>query len=59
MPTGVIPTTPADQDDPAKDVVLEEKDRDGTVVARYQLGPAALTGAGVQTAEAADQPEHR
>ena len=53
VPTGVIPTTPADQDDPAKDVVLEEKDRDDTVVARYQLGPAALTGAGVQTARSA------
>ncbi len=56
VPTGVIPTTPADQDDPAKDVVLEEKDRDNTVVARYQLGPAALTGAGVQTAEAQINP---
>ncbi len=52
----MIPTTPADQDDPAKDVVLEEKDRDNTVVARYQLGPAALTGAGVQTAEAQINP---
>ena len=52
VPTSVIPTTPADQDDPGKEVVLEEKDRDGTVTARYQLGPAALTGAGVETAEA-------
>ena len=56
VPSQVIPTTPADQDDPAKDVVLEEKDRDGTVVARYSLGPAALTGAGVQTAEAQINP---
>jgi preprotein translocase subunit SecD len=39
VPTGVVPTTPADQDDPAKEVVLEEKDRDGTVVARYQSAP--------------------
>ena len=49
--SGVIPTTPADQDDPTKTVVLEEKDRSNAVVARYQLGPAALTGAGVETAE--------
>jgi preprotein translocase subunit SecD len=56
VPSSVIPTTPADQDDPAKDVVLEEKDRDNAVVARYSLGPAALTGAGVQTAEAQINP---
>jgi preprotein translocase subunit SecD len=56
VPTQVIPTTPADQDDPGKEVVLEEKDRDGTVVARYQLGPAALTGAAVQKAEAQINP---
>ncbi len=52
VPTEVIATTPADQDDPGKEVVLDEKDRDGTVVARYRLGPAALTGAAVQSAEA-------
>ena len=54
--SGVIPTTPADQDDPTKTVVLEEKDRGNAVVARYQLGPAALTGAGVETAEARVDP---
>ena len=47
-----IPTTPADQDDPTKPVVFEQKDRSNAVVARYSLGPAALTGAGVETAEA-------
>ncbi len=52
----MIPTTPADQDDPTKTVVLEEKDRSNAVVARYQLGPAALTGAGVETAEARVDP---
>ena len=51
-----IPTTPADQDDPTKTVVLEQKDRSNAVVARYQLGPAALTGAGVETAEARVDP---
>ena len=51
-----IPTTPADQDDPTKPVVLEEKDRNNAVVARYSLGPAALTGAGVETAEARVDP---
>jgi preprotein translocase subunit SecD len=53
---GTIPTTSSDQDDPTKTVVLEQKDRKGTVTARYQLGPAALTGAGVETAEARVDP---
>ena len=35
---------------------MEEKDRGNAVVARYQLGPAALTGAGVETAEARVDP---
>ncbi|HMK12801.1 MAG TPA: protein translocase subunit SecD, partial [Acidimicrobiales bacterium] len=51
-----IPTTPPDQDDPSKVVVLEQKDRNGTVTARYQLGPVALTGAGVSTASAVVDP---
>ncbi len=52
IPTEVVPTTPADQDDPSKEVVLEERDRGGVVTARYRLGPVALTGAAVETAEA-------
>ena len=52
VPTDVVPTTPPAEDDLDAEVVLEEKDRDGTVIARYRLGPTALTGAGVEGGDA-------
>ena len=52
MPTDVVPTTPPAEDDLDAEVVLEEKDGDGNVIARYRLGPTALTGAGVEGGDA-------
>jgi preprotein translocase subunit SecD len=52
VPTEVVPTTPPEEDELDAEVVLEEKDRDGTVIARYRLGPTALTGAGVEGGDA-------
>ena len=52
VPTEVVPTTPPAEDDLDAEVVLEEKDGDGNVVARYRLGPTALTGAGVEGGDA-------
>lgn len=49
----VIPTTKPEEDDPKATVVLPQLDKDGNVVARYQLGPAALTGNVVRTARLA------
>jgi len=47
-----IPTTPSDQDDPAKQVVLPQKDSKGRVTARYALGPAEVKGQAVSSADA-------
>ena len=44
-------TTPPSEDKPEASVVLPEIE-DGTVVRRYQLGPAELTGEAVKTARA-------
>jgi preprotein translocase subunit SecD len=44
VPSTIVPTTPAEQDDPTKEVVLRELDDDGNVVLRYRMGPAFLTG---------------
>ena len=52
VPTDVVPTTPPAEDDLDAEVVLEEKDGDGNVIARYRLGPTALTGAGVEGGDA-------
>ncbi len=52
VPTEVVPTTPPAEDDLDAEVVLEEKDGDGNVIARYRLGPTALTGAGVEGGDA-------
>jgi preprotein translocase subunit SecD len=51
-----IPTTPREQDDPKKVVVLPETDRKGKVTARYQLGPAELTGRALSGATATVDP---
>src|SRR5205807_6362505 len=52
-----IPTTPREQDDPKKPVVLPEVDRKAhKVTARYQLGPAELTGRALSRATATVDP---
>jgi preprotein translocase subunit SecD len=48
----VTKTTPSNQDDPKNDVVLPEKDNNGNVTARYLLGPAAVTGKALSSAQA-------
>ncbi|MEP6658585.1 MAG: protein translocase subunit SecD [Acidimicrobiales bacterium] len=47
------PTTPADQDDPTKTVVLEQQDKKGNVIGRLALGPVAFTGDVIETASSA------
>lgn len=41
---------------PAADVVLPQKDRDGRVVARYRLGPSQVTGRALSGAQAVVDP---
>ncbi len=45
-----IPNTKAEEDTADKTVILPQKDSSGKVTARYELGPAFLTGSGVNTA---------
>ncbi len=47
------PTTPPDQDDPTKTVVLEQQDKKGNVIGRLALGPVAFTGDVIETASSA------
>ena len=47
-----IKTTPREEDRPQDTVVLPEKDRTGSVVRRYQLGPAELNGRAISSARA-------
>jgi len=48
-----IPTTPRDQDDPAKQVILPQKNpKSDAVLRRYALGPAEVFGSVVKTARA-------
>ncbi len=47
-----VPTTPSDQDDPAKEVVLPQKDSKGKVNGRYALGPAEVKGQAISSANA-------
>jgi preprotein translocase subunit SecD len=55
-PTTIAPnelkTTPPEENDPAKQVVLPERDSDGNVVARYQLGPAEVRGQAISDSKA-------
>jgi preprotein translocase subunit SecD len=51
-PPGTLATTPREQDRPEATVVLPERDKDGKIVARYQLGPAELTGRAISSARA-------
>lgn len=46
------PTTAPDDDDPDAEVVLPQVDDEGNVVSRYVLGPAALRGDALSTANA-------
>ncbi|MEA2704024.1 MAG: preprotein translocase subunit SecD [Actinomycetota bacterium] len=45
-------TTPPEQDDPAKTVILPEKDGNGNVTSRLLLGPAEVTGQALSDASA-------
>jgi preprotein translocase subunit SecD len=47
-----LPTTPPEQDDEHKQVVLPEKDRSGKITARYLLGPAPVKGQALSSAQA-------
>ena len=49
-------TTKPEENDPAKEVVLPEKDEDGTVITRYLLGPAEVTGQAMSSARATVDP---
>ena len=49
---GAVKTTPREEDEADKVVVLPEREK-GEIVRRYRLGPAELTGKAVRTARAA------
>jgi preprotein translocase subunit SecD len=50
------PTTPREQDDPASEVVLPERDRGGRIMARYLLGPSEVTGRALSDSRAVVDP---
>ena len=52
VPANALTTTPPEENDPQATVVLPEKDRNGNVVARYQLGPAEVRGQAISDARA-------
>ena len=56
VPVDVSKTTKPEDNDPAKQVVLPEKDQRGTVVRRYLLGPAEVTGQAMASARATVDP---
>ena len=45
-------TTPPEENDPAKQVVLPERDSEGNVTARYLLGPAEVRGQAISDSQA-------
>lgn len=52
LPTTILETTEVENDDPNQTVVLPQRDPEtNEVIARYQLGPAFLTGDGIETAD--------
>ncbi|HYX43861.1 MAG TPA: protein translocase subunit SecD, partial [Acidimicrobiales bacterium] len=51
-PATTMKTTPPEENDPAKQVVLPEKDREGNVTSRYLLGPAEVRGQAISDAKA-------
>jgi preprotein translocase subunit SecD len=51
LATTILKTTDIESDDPTKEVVLPLRDKKtNEIIGRYQLGPAFLTGDGVQSA---------
>ena len=56
VPLDLSKTTPPEQNDPAKEVVLPEKDQNGRVIGRYHLGPAEVTGQAMASARATVDP---
>jgi preprotein translocase subunit SecD len=56
VPVDVNATTPPEQDDETKEVVLPEKDSGGRVTTRYLLGPAEVKGQALSDARATVQP---
>ena len=56
VPVDLSRTTKPEENDPAKDVVLPEKDENGTVISRYHLGPAEVTGQAMASARATVDP---
>ncbi|MCA1693148.1 MAG: hypothetical protein LC733_13505, partial [Actinobacteria bacterium] len=55
-PLDLATTTKPEENAQDKEVVLPEKDEDGTVVARYHLGPADVTGRALSSARATVEP---
>lgn len=51
-----VPSTAREQDDPASEVVLPERDGGGNLVARYRLGPSEVTGRALSGARATVDP---
>jgi preprotein translocase subunit SecD len=49
-------TTKPEENDPAKQVILPERDENGNVTARYLLGPAEVTGRALESATARVEP---
>ncbi len=47
-----IKTTPPEENDPTKEVVLPQLDSEGDVTTRYVLGPAAVKGQAISSAQA-------
>ena len=56
VPIDLNTTTPPEQDDETKQVILPEKDRNGNVTSRYLLGPAEVKGQALSDARATVQP---
>ncbi|MDQ4069178.1 MAG: protein translocase subunit SecD [Actinomycetota bacterium] len=56
VPIDLNSTTPPEEDDETKQVILPEKDRNGNVTARYLLAPAEVKGQALSDARARVQP---
>ncbi|HEX2047298.1 MAG TPA: protein translocase subunit SecD [Acidimicrobiales bacterium] len=56
VPIDLNSTTPPEEDDETKQVILPEKDSNGNVTARYLLGPAEVKGQALSDARAIVQP---
>jgi preprotein translocase subunit SecD len=56
VPVDLSKTTKPEDNDPAKQVILPEKDERGATTARYLLGPAEVTGRALSSARATVEP---